>query len=351
MVGGSQQLFVPILPKPVSTVTTGDVTSAVAMPTGQTKSSQSGSISKQSQLSSSTVTSSAITSSPITPLDNVSVNFTTPGPLLSVVSSTTPVLPSSQNNLPTSSISQTKSNQPVNIDQLTQRPISTSTTVPQVGLPSTLQNRSSILVQGPLQTLPAVSSVALTPFLQNPVNISSQSLFSSPAVISMTGSSQPAYDSQRQLPLSTAFIAGNTAIPIIGNHGNFVNPHHLESFGFGSMMLQGQSSRSTEVPGQLNLQSISGSHSFNQTVAGQDLDSQLRALGEAMVLASQDPILMSNSTVSSSLTSSTPPLRSVQSHDLNTLADAAVWLEPSTQSPSSNGISSNVQVEHFSLFM
>ncbi|XP_028399723.1 protein NLRC5-like isoform X1 [Dendronephthya gigantea] len=334
MVGGGQQFFVPILPKPASTLTTGDVvTSAVTPNNGLTESSQSGSTSTQSQLSSSTITS-------ITPLADGSVDFTTHGPPLSVVSPTTPGLPSSQTLLSTSNISQ-----PVNSDQLTRRPISMSI-VPQVGLAPTPQNQGGILVQRPLQTPLTVSSVTLTPFLQNSVNIASQSQFLSPSVIS--GPSQPAQDSnvlaQRQLPISTAFITGNTAIPAIQNPGNFVNLGQLESLGSGSMTPQGQFSRSAGVHDVHFLQSMPGTQPFNQTVADNDLDSQWRALGEAMVLASQNPVLMSTSTVPSSLTSSTlPPLRSAQSPGLNTLLDAIMQHEQNAESPSSGVINSNVQ--------
>ncbi|XP_028399720.1 uncharacterized protein LOC114523089 isoform X1 [Dendronephthya gigantea] len=349
-IGGGQQFFVPILPKPASTLTTGDVfTSAVTMPTGQTESSQSGNTSTQSQLSSSTI-NSTITSSTVTPLDNnSSVMVTTLDPPLSVVSPTTPGLASPQSRLPTSNISQRESNQPVNSDQLTRRPISMSI-VPQVSLAPTSQNPGSILVQRPLQTPLTVSSITLTPLLQNSVIIPSQSQFLSPSVISMTGPSQPAQDSnvlaQRQLPISTAFITGNTAIPAIQNPGNFVNPGQLESLGSGSMTPQGQFSRSTGVHNVNFLQSIPGTQSFNQTVADNDLDSQWRALGEAMVLASQNPVLMPNSTVPSSLTSSTlPSLRLAQSPGLNTLLDAIMQHEQNAESPSSGSgvISSNVQ--------
>ncbi|XP_028399727.1 uncharacterized protein LOC114523093 [Dendronephthya gigantea] len=354
MVGGGQQFYVPILPKPASTLTTGDVvTSAVTMPTGQTESSQSGSTSTQSQLSSSTITST-ITSSTVSPLDNnSSVNVTTLDPPLSVVSPTTPGLLSSQSRLPTSNISQPESNQAVNnSDQLTRRPISMSI-VPQVGLAPTTQNPGSILVQRPLQTSLTVSSITLTPFLQNSVNIPSQSQFLSPSVISMTEASQPAQVSnnvvaQRQLPISTAFITGNTAIPAIQNPGNFVNPGQLETLGSESMTPQGQFSRSTGVHNVNFLQSMPGTQSFNQTVADNDLDSQWGALGEAMVhsFASQIPALMPNSTVPSSSTSSTlPPLRSAQSPGLNTLLDAIMQHEQNAESPSSESgvISSNVQ--------
>ncbi|XP_028399719.1 putative GPI-anchored protein pfl2 [Dendronephthya gigantea] len=355
MVGGGQQFYVPILPKPASTLTTGDVaTSVVTMPTGQTELCKSGSTSTQSQFSSSTITST-ITSSTVTPLDNnSSVNVTTRDPPLSVVSPTTPGLATSQSRLPTSNISQPESNQPLNSDQLTRRPISMSIVL-QVGLAPTLQNPGSILVQRPLQTPLTVSSVTLTPFLQNSVNIPSQSQFLSPSVISMTGPSQPAQVSnnvvaQRQLAISTAFIPGNTAIPAIQNPRNFVNLGHLESFGSGSMTPQGQFLRSTGVHNLNFLQAMPGTQSFNQTVADNDLDSQWRALGEAMVLASQNPVLLPNSTMPSYLTSSTlPPLRSAQS-PLNTLLDALMQHEQNAESPSSGSgvISSNVQ-EHVNL--
>ncbi|XP_028399725.1 uncharacterized protein LOC114523091 [Dendronephthya gigantea] len=336
MVGGDQQFYVPILPKPASTFTTGDVvTSVVTMPTVQTESSQSGSTSTQSQLSSSTITST-ITSSTVTPLDNnSSVNVTTLGPPLSVVSPATPGLPSSQSRLSTSNISQSESNQPVNSDQLTRRQISMSI-VPQVDLAPTPQNPGGILVQRPLQTSLTVSSITLTPFLQNSVNIASQSQFLSPSVIS--GPSQPAQVSnvlaQRQLPISTAFITGNTAIPAIQNHGNFVNPGQLESRGSGSMTPQGQSSRSIGLSDVNFLQAIPGTNSFNQTVVEQDLYSPWRTPGEAMLLASQNPVLTS---------SALPPLISLESLDLNILVDAAMQQEQNAKSPFSSVDSSNVQ--------
>ncbi|XP_028399724.1 uncharacterized protein LOC114523090 isoform X2 [Dendronephthya gigantea] len=336
MVGGDQQFYIPILPKPASTLITVDVvTSAVTMPTGQTESSQSGSTSTQSQLSSSTITST-ITLSTVTPLDNnSSVNVTTFDPPLSVVSATTPGLPSCQSRLSTSNISQSESNQPVNSDQLTRRPISMSI-VPQVGLAPTPQNQGSILVQRPLQTPLTVSSITLTPFLQNSVNIASQSQFLSPSVIS--GPSQPAQDSnvlaQRQLAISTAFITGNTAIPAIQNPGNFVNPGQLESLGSGSMTPQGQFSRSTGVHNVNFLQAMPGTNSFNKTVREQDLDSPWRTPGEAMLLASQNPVLT---------LSALPPLISLESRDLNILVDAAMQQEQNAKSPFSSVNSSNVQ--------